>query len=395
VAANFRPSPRAATMIDDGTDIEFDFFEETPTRETTRPRIRRPGGGGGPRPPRRRPTQPAGLTPMLRLAGLIAFAIVIVALLTIWVNSCRAENARNSYRSYLGSLGTISNDSAGVGRDLAAALTTPGISTSELQKTLSGLAARQDQDLTRARELSPPGRLRDQHNEAIEALQLRSTGLGQLRDAFRQASGSQPAEAGKTLAAPMRVLLASDVVWDHEFVASASAVMEQRDIRGIEVPDSNFLTNYELTTEQLLSQIWQRLVGAGGGGEPAPGKHGNGIVSVTALPSGKALEEDTDNFVMATPDLAFRVVVENSGENQEVGVEVVLTIDQSPQPIEKRGKIQIINPGERKAITFRNLGQIVQFSQKTTLKAEAKPVPGETNISNNTASYSVTFTLVP
>jgi hypothetical protein len=382
-------------MIDDGTDIEFDFFEETPTRETTRPRIRRPGGGGGPRPPRRRPTQPAGLTPMLRLAGLIAFAIVIVALLTIWVNSCRAENARNSYRSYLGSLGTISNDSAGVGRDLAAALTTPGISTSELQKTLSGLAARQDQDLTRARELSPPGRLRDQHNEAIEALQLRSTGLGQLRDAFRQASGSQPAEAGKTLAAPMRVLLASDVVWDHEFVASASAVMEQRDIRGIEVPDSNFLTNYELTTEQLLSQIWQRLVGAGGGGEPAPGKHGNGIVSVTALPSGKALVEGEDNFVMATPDLAFRVVVENSGENQEVGVEVVLTIDQSPQPIEKRGKIQIINPGERKAITFRNLGQIVQFSQKTTLKAEAKPVPGETNISNNTASYSVTFTLVP
>jgi hypothetical protein len=380
-------------MIDDGTDIEFDFFEETPTRETTRPRIGRPGGG--PRPPRRRPSQPAGLTPMLRLAGLIAFAIVIVALLTIWVNSCRAENARNSYRSYLGSLGTIANDSAGVGRDLAAALTTPGISTSELQKTLSGLAARQDQDLMRARELTPPGRLRDQHEEAIEALQLRSTGLGQLRDAFRQASGSEPAEAGKTLAVPMRVLLASDVVWDDQFVSSASAVMEQRDVRGIEVPDSNFLTNYDLATEQLLSQIWQRLVGAGGGGEPAPGKHGNGIVSVTALPSGEALVEGEDNFVMATPDLAFRVVVENSGENQEVGVEVVLTIDQSPQPIEKRGKIQIINPGERKAITFRNLGQIVQFSQKTTLKAEAKPVPGETNISNNTASYSVTFTLVP
>jgi len=193
----------------------------------------------------------------------------------------------------------------------------------------------------------------------------------------------------------MRILMASDVVWDDEFVASATDVMEQRDIRGVEVPDSNFVTNYDLTTEQLLSQIWQRLTGAGGGGEPAPGKHGNGIVSVTALPSAKALVEDEDNFVMATPDLAFRAVVENSGENQEVGVEVVLTIDQSPQPIEKRGTIQIINPGERKTITFRNLGQIVQFSQKTTLKVEAKPVEGETNISNNTAAYSVTFTLVP
>jgi hypothetical protein len=380
-------------MIDDGTDIEFDFFDEPPTRETARPRIRRPGGG--PRPPRRRPRQPAGLTPMLRLAGLIAFAIVIVALLTVWVNSCREENARDAYRSYLGSLGTIADDSAGVGRDLAAALTTPGISTSELQKTLAGLATRQDQDLDRARDLTPPGRLRDQNDEAIEALQLRSTGLAQLRTAFQQASGSEPAEAGKTLAAPMRILLASDIVWDDEFAAPTAEIMDQRGIRGIEVPDSNFVTNYDLTTEQLLSQIWQRLVGAGGGGEPAPGKHGNGIVSVTSLPSGKALVEDEDNFVMATPDLAFRVVVENSGENQEVGVEIVLTIDQSPQPIEKRGKIQIINPGERKAITFRNLGQIVQFSQKTTLKVEAKPVPGETNISNNSASYSVTFTLVP
>jgi hypothetical protein len=380
-------------MIDDGTDIDFDFFDETPTRETTRSRIRRPGRG--PRPPRRGPRQPAGFTPMLRLAGLIAFAIAIVALLTVWVNSCREDNTRDTYRSFMRELDAVASDSAGVGHDLAAALTTPGISTAELQKTLAGLAARQDQDLANARELDPPGRLRAQHAEAVEALQLRATGLAQLRDAFRQVSGKNAAEAGKTLAAPMRVLLASDVVWDDEFMANAAAVMEQRDIRGVEVPDSNFLTNYDLATEPLLSQIWQRLVGAGGGGEPAPGKHGNGIVSVTALPSGKALEEGTDNFVMATPDLAFRVVVENSGENQEVGVEVVLTIDQSPQPIEKRGKIQIINPGERKSITFRNLGQIVQFSQKTTLKVDVKPVPGETNISNNTASYSVTFTLVP
>ena len=379
-------------MIDDGTDIEFDFFDETPTRETTRSRIRRPGG---PRPPRRRPPQPAGLTPMLRLAGLIAFAIVIVVLLTFWVNSCREKNTRSAYRDYLRDLGAVANDSAGVGNDLATALTTPGISTTELQKTLAGLAARQQQDVTRAQGLSAPGRLRAEHDEALEALELRANGLLQLRDAFRQASGADAAEAGKTLAGPMRTLLASDVVWDDEFATPAAAVMEQRDIRGIQVPDSNFVTNYDLATEALLTQIWQRLVGAGGGGEPAPGTHGNGVVSVTALPSAKALEEGEDNFVMATPDLAFRVVVENSGENQEVGVEVVLTIDQSPQPIEKRAKIQIINPGERKGIVFRNLGQIVQFSQKTTLKADVKPVPGETNISNNTASYSVTFTLVP
>jgi hypothetical protein len=381
-------------MTDDGTNIEFDFFEEPETRESQRPRIRRPGTGA-PRPPRRPSRPPAGLTPMLRLAGLIGFAIVLVVLLALWVDSCRAEGTRDTYRSYMGSMQTIASDSAGVGQELNNALTTPGISVADLQETLAGLAQQQEQDVVRARQLDPPGRLREQHHEAIEALELRAGGLRQLQDGFRQVASSTPGDPGKVLAPSMRRLLASDVVWADEFVASAKAVMESRDIRGIEVPGSVFLANTDLATERLLSQIWQRLVGSQGGGEPAAGLHGTALVSVKALPSGQRLQPGQDNFVVATPALAFEVTIENSGENQEVGVEIVLTIEQSPQPIKKQQKIQIINPGEQKAVVFRNLGQIVQFAQKTTVKAEAKAVPGETRIDNNTASYSVTFTLTP
>src|SRR5437588_578136 len=63
-------------MSERDTDIEFDFFEEPETREAARPE--RPPQRGGPRPPMR---TPQGLTPLLRLVGLIAFAIVIVVLL--------------------------------------------------------------------------------------------------------------------------------------------------------------------------------------------------------------------------------------------------------------------------------------------------------------------------
>lgn len=380
-------------MTDDGTNTEFDFFEEPATREAQRPRTRRPPGA--PRAARRPPRPPAGLTPMLRLAGLIGFAIVIVVLLALWVDSCRAEGTRDAYRSYMSSMQTIASDSVGVGRDLNNALTTPGISVGDLQETLAGLVDQQEQDVVRARQLEPPGRLREQHQEALEALELRAAGLRQLQEAFRQVASSTPGDPGKVLAPPMRRLLASDVVWADEFLASSMAVMEARDIRGIEVPISVFLANTDLATERLLAQIWQRLVGSQGGGEPAPGLHGTALVSVTALPSGQRLQPGQDNFVVATPDLAFEVTIENSGENQEVGVEIVFTVEQSPQPIKKQGKIQIINPGEQKSHAFRNLGQIVQFAQKTTVKAEAKAVPGETRIDNNTASYSVTFTLTP
>ncbi|MEX2212439.1 MAG: hypothetical protein WD689_11855 [Gaiellaceae bacterium] len=384
-------------MTDDGTNIEFDFFEEPETREATRsrPRMRRPGGTRPPRRPRRGPTAPAGLTPLLRLAGLIGFAIVLVVLLAVWVDSCRAEGKRETYRSYMAAMATIAEDSAGVGRELNTALTTPGTSVADLQETLGGLADQQELDEARAREVEPPGRLREQHGEAVEALELRSAGLRQLVEAFRAVASSSPGNAGATLAPPMRRLLASDVIWEDQFLISSTSVMERQDVRGVEVPDSNFLTNYDLATERLLSQIWQRVAGAAGEGAPAPGRHGNGLVQVRALPAGQVLQLGQDNFVVAGANLAFEVMIENSGENQEVGVEIVLTIEQSPQPIEKTAEIQIINPGERKVAVFRNLGQIVQFAQKTTVRAEIQPVEGEENIENNSASYSVTFTLTP
>ena len=43
-------------------------------------------------------------------------------------------------------------------------------------------------------------------------------------------------------------------------------------------------------------------------------------------------------------------------------------------------------------LTFTNLGN-VPFAQKTTLKVDVKPVPGEHNTSNNMASYPVIFSL--
>jgi hypothetical protein len=44
---------------------------------------------------------------------------------------------------------------------------------------------------------------------------------------------------------------------------------------------------------------------------------------------------------------------------------------------------------------FRQLGQIVDFAEKTNLKVQVEPVPGETRTANNAASYPVIFTLTP
>lgn len=386
-------------MTERSTDIEFDFFEdEPPTQEASRrirPRVPRRDGNGPGGPPRRPVRPPAGFTPLLRLVGLIAFAIVLVVLLVLWIGSCRSEDRVNSYRTYMDSMRTVAQDSSQVGRDLSTALTTPGVKPAELQETLGGLAQQQEQDVARARELVAPGHLREQHGEAVEALQFRASGLRQLQDAFQRATNvDQATEIGGLLASPMRRLMASDIVWDDQFVASSQAVMEQEGIRGVEVPDSNFLTNFELASEEALNEVFERVAGAQQDGQPT-GLHGNALVSVKAVPSGEVLQREQDNFIVATADLAFEVTVENSGDGQEVGVEVRLIIQQSPQPIRKTAKIDLIAPGERKTVTFKDLGQIVQFAQKTTVTAEVAPVPGEENFSNNKGAFPVTFTLTP
>ncbi|HVM16936.1 MAG TPA: hypothetical protein VM290_05105 [Gaiellaceae bacterium] len=384
-------------MTERSSDIEFDFFDEPPTEEAPRFRLRGARGDGrGGRPPRRppdRPRGPAGLTPVLRIAGAVAIGIVFVVAMTAWIQGCRSDAKRDTYRQYMEALSAIASDSEQVGEELNAALTTPGIQLPELRQKLGNLAQQQEQDVVRARELTPPGRLRIQHQQAVEALQFRVSGLRRVQDALQQtAATTNPGEAGALLAEQMRRLVASDVIWEDQFMEPAIEVLRAEQIGGVEVPDSNFLPNPELASERTWVTVWERLQGAATGDAPA-GLHGNALVSVRALPANQVLTADEPNTVTASPDLAFEATVENSGESQEVRVRVTLELDQSPRPIQREQVIDLINPGERKTVVFRDLGQIVQFQQEMTMTVEVAPVPGEARLENNSATYTVTFSL--
>ena len=109
-------------MTERDTDIEFDFFEEPPTREAARPE--RPPARGGPRPPMR---TPQGLTPLLRLVGLIAFAIVIVVLLVYAIEGCQSSSKHAKYDHYMSKVDEIASHSQSIGNRLTTLLTQAGI----------------------------------------------------------------------------------------------------------------------------------------------------------------------------------------------------------------------------------------------------------------------------
>jgi outer membrane murein-binding lipoprotein Lpp len=377
------------------TDIEFDFFDEPETEEATE-RVRTPRRPP-PRGPRRPVRPPAGLIPMLRLAGLIAFLILAVVLLVVLARGCASSSKHDKYQGYITDVRGIAGRSAQVGKQLNSTLAATGIKESELEAKIKGYAAQEQQEVAQARDLNPPGPLRVEHDHLIEVLGLRASGLSRLADAFRQTATAKDATtAGSLIADQARLLVASDVFWDFYFKEPTQRELERQNIRDVGgVPDSTVFPNPDLASTQAMMTVWQRVHGAATGGT-ASGKHGSALGAVKALPDGKTLTAGasaTSNEITASTDLAFQVTVEDSGDFQEFNVAVTLTIQKSGKPIIKKKTIPVINAGETKTVTFTNIDINGLFGLPTTIKVDIEPVPGETTTTNNSAEYKVIFSL--
>jgi hypothetical protein len=373
-------------MSERDADIEFDFFEEPVTREAAR--SVRPPLRGGPRPPVR---TPQGFTPLLRLVGLIAFAIAIVVLLVYAVRGCQSSSKHAAYANYMSKVAQIASHSQSVGRQLATVLLTPGTKTADLERKLAGLARDESQDVAAARAIDPPGRLRAEHAHLIDALQYRYSGIIGMANSLAQAVRTKSVTgAGTLLEVPAERLIASDVIWDDSFKDPAKQVLQTQGVGDVRVPESHFVENADFYTASSLSSILGRLNG-GNVTVKIGGSHGTSLISVTAMPQRTQLSPTAQTPVVATSNLSFVVSIQDSGNSVELNIPVTLTIQQTPV-IKKTVVLPFINPGEQRTVTFSNLGA-PQFTTPVKITVNVKAVPGETNLSNNSASYPVIFTL--
>jgi len=110
-------------------------------------------------------------------------------------------------------------------------------------------------------------------------------------------------------------------------------------------------------------------------------------------PTGTELSTSTQTTVVVRTNMSIDVTVEDSGDSQEANIPVTLRIIQSGVPtVTKRATIGFINPGEQKTVSFTNF-PAPSFQNPAQIKVEVQPVQGETNTSNNSADYSVIFSV--
>ena len=118
--------------------------------------------------------------------------------------------------------------------------------------------------------------------------------------------------------------------------------------------------------------------------------------SCPATPSGPTLSASADlNQIKATPDLGFDATVHDGGNAQEVGIKVTLTI-QGPattKAVVQTKTIPVIDPDQEVVVHFTKVDVGALIAEKATLKVDVAPVDGEHDKSNNSASYTVIFSL--
>jgi hypothetical protein len=388
-------------------DIEFDFFDEPETVEAAprgrRPRAPRPGGDGPRRPPMRAPT---GLVPLARLVGLIAIAIVVVVAFVFWVGACQGKSKHDEYASYANTVRAIAQSSSSLGTDFANKLISTGASLklSDLETSLQQFAQQEQQAYDAAQQIRPPGPLRAIHQRLIDALELRAKGLAGLGNELAQAppkpNAQQTADETNALTAQGELLTASDVVWDELYRLPAKQQLQSEGVTGVIVPESHFVSTPELLSARSFGLLLQRLGAATTSGSSSSGSgtttgpHGDALLSVVATPGSTTLSPTAATTVKVSAALAFVATVKDSGNFPEYNVPVTLTISAGGSPIVQTKKILVIQPAQTTALTFTGFNLPTSaFGNKATVKVSVAPVAGEINVANNSATYTVFFTL--
>jgi len=388
------------STYDDDDDLEFDFFDEPETAEATGrrrlPRLERPGGrgGGGERPPRPPMRAPSGLVPLARLVGLIAVAIVIVVALVFWVSSCQGRSKHDEYQSYATSVKAIADADTTLGREFATEL---GSTTkvSDLESKLQQYAHQEQQAFAQAQGIRPPGPLRAANQNMLNAIELRYKGLASLANTLAAPNAvKQQSQTTVLLTQQAQLLSASDVLWEELYRMPATQRLTDQNVKGVVIPKSQFVSNADTISARAFGVVLTRLSGASTGGTPS-GKHGDQLIGVRVLPQGSDLTTSTATTVKVSSNLSFLATVENSGNFQEVGVSVRLTIDfGTGSTIKKVKQISLIQPAQRQTVTFSGFQLPTSaFGNKATIRVDVAPVPGEVFTANNSASYTVFFTL--
>ena len=223
-------------------------------------------------------------------------------------------------------------------------------------------------------------------------MNYRTQGLEGLAAALTTALSKSPVELTDVAQASNAYLrlIASDVVYSDSFQRPAAAALTKANIKGVSLSDSQFALTTRMSRPDYLRTLLTRAAGNGsssstGGASGAP--VGTQLLKVVVDAGEPELIPGSHvNSFPSTPNLAYKVYVKNSGEEIVTKVKVRF-VEGGHAPQTKT--ITSITPNGVETVLFTPKFPTLGIPSKITVRSVA--VKGETNTSNNEATYTVEY----
>jgi hypothetical protein len=322
-----------------------------------------------------------------RLIALVIGAVVVVLLLFA-IRGCLDARKERNYENYLRDLSALVTNSNQLSADFFNRLQDPGdLSVQQFVDQIGSSRGTGEDLLRRAEGLDAPGELDDAQADLVLAFELRRDGLASIAEELPTALGDEGRpEATDQIALDMRQFLASDVLYARA-KSEIERVLEEEELPG-EVPTSVFLTTTDPWLDELQLSAKLALV-AGTTGAAGTTDRGTELSSTVLKPGNVPLVVDTLNTLGAAPT-SIEISVLNGGTADEVDVPVAYELLGSTDTIEGQGTIARIKAASTASTVLSVEGEI-PTGEELTLTVTVFPVPGETLVDNNEATYQVIF----
>jgi hypothetical protein len=350
------------------------------TRRQQQPRRPQRAGGGHDR-----------HTLMVRRRIAAGVGVVLLVVIALVVDGCLKsgkETALKEYNSAVGELVTESDSQVShpLFETLAGA---SGKSPLDVENEVNQLRLLAQNQAAHAKGLSVPGETQEAQRNLLLVLDLRAEGLAKIANLVRTALGGQGKQASTYIAGAMEMFLASDVIYSQRVAPLIQQALAADGITGLGTAGTSFLANLGwLEPSTVLARLTGQPASSGQSGQITPGTHGSALIGVSV--GSTALQpEPTVNHLSGGANPTFAVKVEDSGSNPETDVKVEVSVTAEGKQYKASHVIDKTEPGSVSTVNIPVEG--VPQGTGARVSVDVLPVPGETNVENNKATYLAVF----
>jgi hypothetical protein len=316
---------------------------------------------------------------------------VIVIVIVLLINGHLKSEKQQSLKTYNREVATLAQEYVSqVAHPLFTTLSGAASKQAlDVEQQIDALQAQAQTIAAHARSLNVPSEMAAAQQDLLLALDLRVEGMNKVSSLVPTALGGKAKQTGANLAGAMETFLASDVIYSQRVVPLIHQALDANGIGELATASSRSLPNIGwLETSTLLSRIGESSSGSSQSGALAPGTHGSALLGVSVGTT--TLEaEPAVNHVSGGANPTFTVNFEDSGENAETNVKVDVTVTAAGKQYRASHVVSSTQPATKYNAEVTVKG--IPLGAPAKVEAYVEPVPGETNVENNKASFLAIF----